>query len=289
LMKNADTAMYEAKSAGRNTFRYFDKSMNDRAVMRLELDNALRGALDRQEFCLFYQAKMDLESNQSQSVEALVRWRRPGHQGHVSPAEFIPILEENGLIVPLGYWVIDEACRQIALWRSSGIGDIKVAVNVSARQLSAPGLVDAVRKALATHYVPAALLELELTETAVMSDVKSSSQVMHQLKDLGVTLAVDDFGTGYSSLSYLRRLPIDTLKIDRSFVSDLENSREDAEIIRTIINMGRTLNLSLVAEGVETSGQVDFLRDCSCGMVQGYYFSKPLDPDGFAEWIKGRK
>ncbi|HSV28319.1 MAG TPA: EAL domain-containing protein, partial [Candidatus Omnitrophota bacterium] len=288
LMKNADTAMYAAKSAGRNGYHFFSRSMNDKAQWRLELENEMRLALDRQEFELFYQPKVDMATMRPDGAEALIRWRHPT-KGVISPADFIPLAEETGLIVAMGEWALLEACSQMRRWREEGLGDVKVAVNLSARQLVGTGLFALVSAALELNELPPGLLELELTESAVMHETERAIAMLEGLKTLGVSIAIDDFGTGYSSLSYLKKLPLDTLKIDRSFVMDIETNEQDAAIVRTILAMAETLRLDVVAEGVETQSQVDFLSATNCGKCQGYFFSRPLPAADFAKWVRERQ
>ncbi len=275
LIKNADMALFEAKGRGRNSFHFFDQGMNTRALRRLEIEMALRQAIQRGELELHYQPKMGTLSGQLVGVEALVRWRRPG-EGLVMPDEFIPVAEESDLIVAIGDWVLGEACAQILRWRARGLGDIHVAVNLSPRHFRRPENVDEIIAMVAVSGVPPRLIEIELTESMLMHDPERVAAYLQRLRDEGFGIAIDDFGTGYSNLAYLRRLPITTLKIDRSFVKDIEQDEGDAEIIRTIVAMANTLKLGLVAEGVETEGQLAFLRLCGCDTVQGFYFARPL-------------
>jgi len=275
LMKNADTAMYEAKGAGRNTFRYFQAEMYEQTRHRRELESELRLAIDQGELELHYQAKVGAASSQVVGYEALLRWKSP-QRGMVPPDEFIPLAEESGLIGRLGEWVIDRACRQIADWHAAGQGWQRVAINVSARQLLSDDVAGYLREAIQREGVPPHLIEVELTESVLMSRPDSAADALRTLKALGVTVAIDDFGTGYSSLAYLRRLPIDVLKIDRSFVVEAEADANGQAIIQTILMLGKTLNLVVVAEGVETARQADLLRTLGCDLLQGYYFARPL-------------
>ena len=275
LLQSADTAMYQAKDAGRSTSRVFTPQMGDDVKHRTDLEAELRLALHDEQFVLHYQPKVQLVSGHLSGVEALIRWNRPG-VGLVSPDAFVPALESTGLIVAVGGWVIDEACRQLRVWSESPMGAVPMSVNVSGRQFAEGTVYDDVCAALARHRVPAELLELELTESLLMADTEHTIATLRALKGLGVRLSVDDFGTGYSSLAYLRRFPIDTLKIDRAFVSDITTDPDDAAIALTIIRMAHTLKLDVVAEGVETAAQLEYLRRQHCDQVQGYYFSRPL-------------
>ncbi|OAN52308.1 hypothetical protein A6A04_01030 [Paramagnetospirillum marisnigri] len=284
LMKNADTAMYQAKGAGRSTFRFFDPSMNRRAVQRLEMEANLRAALDLGEFRLFYQPKIHVLTGRCCGAEALIRWQR-ADGALVSPADFIPVAEETGLIIPIGYWVIEETCRQNVAWRASGLAAVPVSVNLSLRQFHDHALVDRIAAILAAYGVEAEAIEVELTESAVMEEPDKAIVTLKRLRDLGLKVSVDDFGTGYSSLAYLKRFPISTIKIDRSFVTDLGTDPEDAAIAQTIIALARTLKLDVVAEGVETEGQLAILTEMGCEVVQGYIFGRPVPADDFVTWL----
>jgi diguanylate cyclase (GGDEF)-like protein/PAS domain S-box-containing protein len=275
LMKHADFAMYHAKDAGRDNRQFFRPDLNVRALRRQSLESGLRYALERQEFVLVYQPKLNLVTGQIAGVEALIRWLHPDW-GLVPPAEFIPVAEECGLIVPIGRWVLREACAQAQAWQDMGLEPIRIGINSSAVELRAPDFVSEISVILAESGLEAQCLELELTETFLMQDAASTSVVLHDLKQIGVRLALDDFGTGYSSLSHLRRFPIDTLKIDRSFVRSITTTTEDASIVCAMINMGRSLHIQVVAEGVETPEQLAFLQDQDCPFGQGYYFSQPI-------------
>jgi diguanylate cyclase (GGDEF)-like protein len=275
LMKHADFAMYHAKENGRDNRQFFKRDLNVRALERQSLENGLRYALEREELMLHYQPKIDLETGDIVGVEALIRWLHPD-RGLVPPAEFIPIAEECGLIVPIGRWVLGEACHQAQAWQDIGLAPIRVGINVSAVELRANGFVAGVSAILAQTGLEARFLELELTETFLMQDSTSTSVVLHALKRLGLNLALDDFGTGYSSLSHLKRFPIDTLKIDRSFVSSSTVNSDDASIVCAMISMGKDMHMRVVAEGVETQEQLKFLQDRGCPFGQGYYFSQPL-------------
>ncbi|HEY0832453.1 MAG TPA: EAL domain-containing protein [Azospirillum sp.] len=275
LMKNADTAMFKAKDAGRNTFRFFDTSMNSRAVERLDLEAGLRRALQNGELELHYQPQIDLADGGLRGVEALVRWRHP-ERGLIPPGDFIPLAEETGLIAPLGEWVLHEASRQARRWRDAGLRIGRMAVNVSARQFEDREFINRIIATLATTGLAAKHLEVELTESVLMARPEQAIRTLHALREAGIAISVDDFGTGYSSLAYLKNLPISALKIDRAFVSDVGEDRRDQAIVETIITLGRSLDLAIVAEGVETARQLDFLTARRCDCAQGFYFSRPL-------------
>jgi diguanylate cyclase (GGDEF)-like protein/PAS domain S-box-containing protein len=286
LLQHADFAMYQAKENGRNNVQYFKTEMNTRAVERHSLEGDLRDALRRQEFELHYQPKIDLTSGAMIGVEALIRWRHP-QRGLVPPARFIPIAEECGLIVEIGRWVLREACRQARDWQAAGLPPIRLAVNISAVELRAKDFVAGVRTILTDTGLDPQCLEFELTETFLMEASGSTAAVLRALKDMGLRIALDDFGTGYSSLSFLRRFPIDTVKIDRSFVRDMTTDADDASIVRAVIGMGESLHLQVVAEGVETREQLAFLRLHDCPGGQGFYFGRPVVAAEFAE-VLGR-
>jgi len=286
LMQNADTAMYYAKEHGRNSHQFFKAEMNERSVERQFLENSLRQALQRKEFLLHFQPKVNLETGAVSGVEALLRWLHPV-RGHIAPAQFIPVAEDSGLILQIGQWALREACHQAQLWRRSGLPPIVMAVNISAMEFRAPGFLDNVRAILRESDLPPQCLELELTESVLMRDVEATNSVLHELKAMGVRLAVDDFGTGYSSLSYLKRFPIDVLKIDQSFVRDINTDNEDATIVSAVIGMGRNLNQQVVAEGVETTEQLQFLRNHRCSEGQGYLLGRPLAALECAQFLRG--
>ncbi len=279
LLRDADTAMYRAKSAGRNRAMVFDPAMHDSVRHRVETELALRYALDRGELLLHYQPVVSVQTGEVVGAEALLRWAHPG-LGLVSPLDFIPIAEETGLIVEIGEWVVSEALRQAARWRAqraaAGERDMWVAVNVSARQLRDPSLVEHVEAELARHGVPAELLVLEITESAMMADEDVAATLLHRLRALGLSLAVDDFGTGYSSLGHLRRFPVSKVKIDRAFVSGIEQDADDAEIVRAVVAMSLAMHLDVVAEGIETEGQRDLLQQLGVQYGQGWLFGRPL-------------
>lgn len=277
LLQKADTAMYSAKDSGRNTYRFFDSQMNQQAHELLLLQNRLHQALYRSEFDLHYQPQLEIGSGRVTGVEALLRWRNP-ELGEVVPARFIPVAEDCGLIVPIGAWVLEEACRQGQTWREAGWSELTMSVNLSALQFRRPGLIETVAGALERSGLPPHLLELELTESILLQDVENTLDTVRQLKALGVRLSIDDFGTGYSSLSYLKRFAVDRLKIDRSFVRDVNTDPDSAAIVRAVIQLARSLRLDIIAEGVETEAQLAFLREEGCQGVQGYLLSQPLAP-----------
>jgi len=284
LVKYADVAMVRAKEAGRDGYRFFTSGMNVQVLARLDLELALRGALDGQQFELHYQPKLDLNTGRVSGVEALLRWRRPGF-GLVYPAEFVPVMEDTGMVVRVGAWIIDEACRQIAAWNAQGVRDVRVAVNVSSRQFVEGDLEGDIRSALARHEVDPGLLELELTESALMSNAEHTIQVLRSLKDLGIRIAIDDFGTGYSSLAYLKRFPIDKLKIDIAFVRDITTNPDDAAIALAIISMAHSLHMQVIAEGVESRAQMALLRRHRCDEIQGFHFSRALPADELGQLV----
>jgi diguanylate cyclase (GGDEF)-like protein/PAS domain S-box-containing protein len=285
LLKNADFAMYHAKDSGRNNYQFFKPDMNVRAVERQSLESALRQTIKRQELVLHYQPKMNLETGEIIGVEALIRWHHP-LLGLVPPAQFIPIAEECGFIVPIGRWVLREACRQARAWQDAGLPPMSIAINISAVELRATDFVAGVHAILTETGLEPRYLELELTETFLMQDFKSTTAALQALKDMGVRLALDDFGTGHSSLSYLKRFPIDTLKIDQSFVRNLTTDADDASIVSAMISMGKSLHMRVVAEGVETRDQLSFLKEQNCPEGQGYYLSHPVVAGEFTRLLQ---
>jgi len=285
LIQYADTAMYRAKEAGRDAFRFFTAEMNAQSMARLELENALRRAIENGEFVLHFQPKVNISSGRISGAEVLIRWQRPGH-GMVSPALFIPILEETGLIVRVGSWVINEACRKIAHWRRTNAGAVHLSVNVSGIQFFVGGLEEEVLRAIKEHDISPELLELELTESSLMSNAEETITVLQNLKALGIKISIDDFGTGYSSLAYLKRFPIDKLKIDIAFVREVTSNPDDAAIVLAIINMAHSLKLDVIAEGVEKDAQLAYLRRHGCDEMQGYYFSRPLPENEFEAMLR---
>lgn len=283
LIKNADIAMYKAKEQGRSRYLHFDAEMTEQVTRRLVIEKSIRKGLEKDEFQVFYQPKINIISGKLVGMEALVRWM-PETGQVVSPAEFIPVAEETGLIVALGEHVLRKACEQMYRWSQKGWSHLRVSVNISARQFQA-NLVDRVAIALRDTGISPDMLELEVTETTMMQDMAQTVMVLEQLNAMGLKIAIDDFGTGHSSLYYLKRFPINTLKIDRSFVRDLMIDEGDASIVSTIITMGHNLSLDVVAEGVETDEQLEFLRKNGCAEVQGFYFSKPLPADEFEAFV----
>jgi len=285
LIKCADSAMYHAKGNGRNNYKFFEQSMNVRAVERQFIEGGLRRALELQEFVLHYQPKINLQSGAIVGVEALIRWQHP-QRGLLSPVQFVPIAEDCGLILPIGRWVLREACRQARAWQDAGLPPIAVAINTSAPEFRAEDFLDNLRATLEASRLEPRYLELELTESVLMRDAEATGSVLHALSDLGIKLAVDDFGTGYSSLSYLRQFPIDTLKIDQSFVSRMTHNPDDAAIADAVISMAKALRLHVIAEGVETAGQVAFLLARQCDEGQGYYFGRPVAAESLAALLQ---
>ncbi|MGY4533703.1 diguanylate cyclase (GGDEF)-like protein/PAS domain S-box-containing protein [Pseudomonas sp. TE3786] len=286
LMKNADTAMYHAKERGKNNFQFYQAAMNATALERLELESDLRHALDQQQFVLYYQPQFSANGQRLIGAEALLRWQHP-RRGLIAPNEFIPVLEELGLVVDVGDWVLVEACRQMNAWQAAGVRVPKVSVNLSARQFAEGQLGQRIANILHSSGLSPSSLELELTESILMHDVEETMQVLKGFKQLGLSIAVDDFGTGYSSLNYLKQFPIDVLKIDRSFVDGLPSGEQDAQIARAIIAMAHSLNLAVIAEGVETQEQLDFLREHGCDEVQGYLLGKPMTAHQLAAQFSG--
>ena len=286
LTLNADAAMYYAKQRGRNDYYYFDSAMNANAHQQFLLHKELQHALERGELALHYQPKYCARSGQVVGAEALLRWQHPEH-GAVSPASFLPLAEKSRLIIPIGNWVIDEACRQMSAWRAAGHHDWSVAVNLSTIQLASPGLLEEVQGALARHRLEARHLTLEITESTAMQKAEESLAILNRLAELGLGISIDDFGTGYSSLMYLKRLPANELKIDRGFVRDLEHDSDDAAIVSAIVALGQALGLRIVAEGVETDVQQHFLTRLGCDSLQGYLLGHPLPADSFMANIRG--
>jgi diguanylate cyclase (GGDEF)-like protein len=286
LYAHADAAMYCAKQRGSSSVEFFTSTMNLATEERVRFEGDLHRALKQQQFELHYQPKYDATTKRIHSAEALIRWQHP-ERGMIAPDQFIPLAEESGLIVPIGEWVLREACRQVRVWQDQGLPTLRVAVNISALQFRRLDLVDTVRRALADAGVAAKYLEIELTETAVMSDPEESVDILERLSRMGVVVSVDDFGTGYSSMSYLRRFPIDKLKIDRSFITNVMTSADDASIVQAIISLAHGLRLKVVAEGVETAEQVTFLQRLGCDQYQGFYFSKPVNAAGFEAMLRG--
>ena len=284
LLKQADLALYRAKEDGRNGYQFFIEEMNTEIQRRMALGQELHRALERDELFLEYQPQVDLRSRRLVGVEALLRWRHP-ERGVVAPLEFVPIAESNGLIVPIGEWVLRQACTQVTSWQRGGLVSIPVAVNLSAAQLRNRGFVDTVTGILGEAQLDSHLLELELTETALMEATPRSEETIAALSELGVRISLDDFGKGYSSLEYLRRFPLDKLKIDRSFIRDIQTSRRDATILRSVVSLASELGLDVVAEGVGPANHLDLLLEEGCGEAQGFYFGQPLPPEGIAKLL----
>lgn len=285
LMEHCESALHHAKNQGGNCFHFFADELNETAKKRLELEHNLRRGLENEEFVLFYQPKVDVNTQAIVGMEALIRWRHPV-QGMVPPFQFIPVAEETGLIIDIGHWVLHEACRQNRQWQKEGVGKVPVAVNVSPRQFQVPTFADEVHKAINRSGLAPKYLELEITESMLMSNIDKTIDKLTALKDIGLTMAIDDFGTGYSNLSYLTRFPVSTLKIDRAFIKDVDHDANIAALTRSIINMSRSLSMKIVAEGAEVKEHIDFLKNHQCNTVQGYYYSKPLPADEFAALLK---
>jgi diguanylate cyclase (GGDEF)-like protein len=285
LIHKADTALYDAKKLGRSNYQFFRADMQLRVLEWKSLQGSLRGALGRNEFVLHYQPKIDLKTAEVSGVEALLRWNHPD-RGLIAPAQFVPIAEESGLIVPIGQWVLLEACRQARAWLNAGLPPVRMAVNVSALQFMDEDFHSGVQEALMITGVQPHQLELELTETVLMHDADSAIETLNALKGVGVQLAVDDFGTGYSSFNYLRRFPLDCLKVDRSFIQELAADANNSAILSAMINLGKSLNHRVVAEGVETKEQLHFLQKQECSEGQGFYFCHPLIAEKFAEFLE---
>jgi diguanylate cyclase (GGDEF)-like protein len=286
LLAHADAAMYSAKQHGRGNFRRYVLGMDAGTEDRVQLESDLHNALAHGQFELYYQPKVDTRTGEVRSAEALIRWMHPT-RGIVSPAQFIPVAEDCGLIGAIGAWVIREACRQTRAWQLDGVPTLRVSVNLSASQFRDSGLVESIRRSLDDAGLEARYLEVELTESAVMSDPEQSIAILEHLSAMGVLVSVDDFGTGYSSMSYLRRFPIDKLKIDRVFIDEIVSRPEDASIVRAIVSLAHSLRLKVVAEGVETPAQLDFLKTAGCDEYQGYHFSRPLPAADFECLIRG--
>jgi EAL domain-containing protein (putative c-di-GMP-specific phosphodiesterase class I) len=285
LMNRADDAMYEAKQGGRNSYRLFRPEMHAQLAERQSLESELRCALGRNEFLLHYQPKFKLGNGEITGVEALIRWLHP-QRGMILPSDFVPIAEESRLILPIGQWVLREACRQAREWNDLGLGIVPVAVNVSAAEFEAGDFLSGVRAALIATKVEPQNLELELTETVLMRDADNALAKMVALKAMGVRLAIDDFGTGYSSFAYLQRFPTDALKLDQSFVQQITSGMQDTTILNAMIDLGKSLKQRVIAEGVETGAQLDFLRLHECDEGQGYYFSRPVSAEQAATFFK---
>jgi EAL domain-containing protein (putative c-di-GMP-specific phosphodiesterase class I) len=287
LIANADAAMYRAKEIGRDNFQFYTPELNVKVHEKFLLQEELRNAIVRSEFMLVYQPQVELRTGRVFAVEALIRWRHPT-LGVTSPIKFIPIAEETGLIVPIGDWVLREACRQNKAWQAAGLPPMSICVNVSARQFREKDWVGRVADALRETGLDARYLELELTESLIMQDVEQAIATMKQLQMLGVQLSIDDFGIGYSSLAALKRFPVARLKIDKSFIEDIPDDENDKAVAGAVISLGQKLNLRVIAEGVETEAQMTFLRENNCDEMQGYYFSRPLSAPDIEKLLRGR-
>ncbi|PCI22623.1 MAG: diguanylate cyclase [SAR324 cluster bacterium] len=288
LMRSADAAMYNAKKQGKNNYSLFTQAMGTKALKRLAMEYALHQALEKNEFTLHYQPKIETQTGKIVGTEALLRWNH-SEKGLIPPADFIPLAEDTGLIIPIGQWVLRTACEQTKAWLDAGYSNLPVAVNLSAVQFQSENLLQSIQNILQETGLPAHYLNLEITENTVMANVKDSSQVLAKLSEMGVTISLDDFGTGYSSLSYLKKFSIDTLKIDRSFLEDLPDNAEDVAIAKAILSMAGSLKIRVVAEGVEREEQMQFMTDNHCDEVQGFLFSKPLPAEDFISWVQARE
>jgi EAL domain-containing protein (putative c-di-GMP-specific phosphodiesterase class I) len=288
LLRNAETAMHCAKSRGRNLSQFFAKSMNAEVSRKLHLESRLRKAIDRQEFTLRFQPVFEAATGKLTGAEALLRWNDPD-MGMVRPDEFIPIAEETGLIVPIGEWVLRAACAQCHAWQEAGLGRIRMAVNLSGHQVRQAELVETLAGVLAETGLDPSLLELEITESTIMQDDDITTGTLNELHQMGVRLALDDFGTGYSSMSYLRRFAINRVKVDRSFIKEIPTNPDDGAITAAIIAMARSLRIPVVAEGVESAEQLEFLRECGCDEIQGFLLGGPITPEEFSRFMEGKE
>ena len=286
MLRDADTAMYRAKAQGKACYEVFDKGMHARAVYLLQMENDLRRALDREELCVYYQPIASLDNGQLAGFEALIRWQHP-ERGFINPVDFIPLAEDTGMIAPIGLWILRRACQQLSQWqwKAPAHRQLFMSVNLSGKQVAEPNLVGQIAEILEETHVEARHLKLEITESVVMENAELAAQLFKRLKALGVQLSIDDFGTGYSSLGYLHRFPVDTLKIDQSFVGRIGEADENIEIVRTIVSLADNMGMAVVAEGVETLGQLAQLRKLNCSYGQGYLFSRPVDATSIDTWI----
>jgi EAL domain-containing protein (putative c-di-GMP-specific phosphodiesterase class I) len=288
LIRNADAAMYQSKAAGRNTYHYYQLEMTEAAQRRLSSEHALRRAIDAQEFEVWYQPQLNLATGHLLGAEALVRWRDPS-RGLIPPIEFIPLAESTGLIIPLGELVLRQVCQDIAKWHRNNLQPGRIGVNVAGPQLFRSDFIGLLCEVIDDYTIVSSALEIEITETCVLDNPELARQLLDTIQDMGISIAIDDFGTGYSSLSHLKKLPIDTLKIDRSFISDLPDDPHDIAITRAILAMGRSLGFHVIAEGVETKAQQDFLLEEGCVQGQGYLFAKPMPIKEFTDWLQARQ
>ncbi|MFP6735876.1 MAG: EAL domain-containing protein [Rhodospirillales bacterium] len=285
LIRNADLALHEARSEGTGNYRFFVKSMNDEILLRRRIETDMALALERSEFVLHYQPKISLANDQVAGVEVLIRWQHP-EKGFMAPLDFIPVAEQTGQIVPIGAWVLDAACRQIKAWQESGLAPVKVAINLSAVQFGEQGLPELVQSCLTDTGLDPKYLELEITESVIMDDVASTTEILNRLSALGVSLSIDDFGTGYSSLSYLERFPVDRIKIDKSFIDGIGLGAGSEAITKAVVTLGHSLGMEVTAEGAETEAQVEYLRSIDCDEIQGYFYSKPVAVDEFPDLVR---
>ncbi|HLO12524.1 MAG TPA: GGDEF domain-containing phosphodiesterase, partial [Pseudoneobacillus sp.] len=283
LIKLADIAMYVAKEQGKNNFQFYSSQLNGLSSRKMDLENGLRKAIEQNQFQLYYQPQFELATGKIVGIEALIRWQHPEH-GLISPIEFISLAEETGLIVPMGKWILETACRQNKEWQDAGFAAVPIAVNISVRQLQDDNFVEVVTKTLSQIGLDPKYIELEITES-IMQNIEKSTVILNELKKHGVKISIDDFGTGYSSLSYLNHLPIDNIKIDKSFVDDIIKHSNQGAIVKTIIDMGHNLNFNVIAEGIETEEQVRFLKEHRCKVGQGYFYSRPLPPESIKEML----
>ena len=282
LLQNADLAMYQAKAGGKNNYHIFNQQLHKDADSRMALEEELRSAVENEEFVLFYQPQINLKTGKLIGCEALIRWQHPT-RGLLAPFFFIDTIENNGLIIPVGKWIIQEACRQCSVWNAMGLNDIKISINLSARQFNNPDLIIDIQSSIQAYKILPSQLEFEVTESLLATDIKHAIELLKSLQSLGSTIAIDDFGTGYSSLNYIKQLPLDKLKVDRAFIKDLPDDNDDKQITAAIIAMAHTMNLKVVAEGIETEEQMHFLQTLSCEIGQGYLFDKPIHPDEFVK------
>jgi EAL domain-containing protein (putative c-di-GMP-specific phosphodiesterase class I) len=288
LIKNAEMAMYSAKRQGGNLIQIYQDEHNKVVTRKIDLEAGVRRALDNQELLVYYQPQVNLTSGKIVGAEALMRWKHP-QEGFIPPSEFIPIMEDNGMIVPVGEWILSEACKKALIWKKKGFSDIRVAVNLSPRQFSEPKLLERLQKTLNASGLSSELLEIELTESSIVKDSISTAKTLNELKAMGVRISMDDFGTGYSSLSYFRQFPFDSVKIDQSFIRDVANNSKNAAITLSIIQMAHNLHLNVIAEGVEVFTELFFLYLHQCQEMQGYIFSPPLPEEEFGKLLASGK